>query len=382
MEMDQALVYLNTGTAGLVPQSVHERAIELRRQLHRNPTNAAWRELWDDLWRARTRVAQHVGTTPDRLVFFTNISQAINSLILSTDLPRGSEILMTDHEYGSMHMAWSRAARRYGWKIRIAKLPILSDDPSEYVHAVESQWSDDTRILYLSHVLYSTGHILPLQPIIRAARNRGLMVVVDGAHAPGMIPLDLSNLVAHFYAANLHKWFCAPVGAAFLFVEKSMEKQLEPWQVSWAYNDDRSRPDEPNEFGSTPWIRQFEMEGTRDLTPWRVLDLCCDFQEAIPYPSRLQRFHELGDRVRDQLSDITGFRCVTPKNPILRGGLTSFVSTSGVGCQALRQRLWEHHRIEINAVELSGVEYMRVSTHVYNTEKEIDILAGAIQQEI
>lgn len=382
MEMDQTLVYLNTGTAGIVPKSVHERAAELRLQLHRNPTNAAWRDLWDDLWRSRTRLAQHIGTTPDRLIFFTNISQAINTLILSIDLPPGSEILMTDHEYGAMHMAWLRAAHRRGWQIRIAQLPIPSEDPSDYIHSIESQWTDATRILYLSHVLYSTGHVLPISDIIRAARERGLIVVVDGAHAPGMLPLDLSNLGAHFYAANLHKWFCSPVGAAFLFVERGMEKHLEPWQVSWAYHDDRSHPDEPNEFGSTPWIRQFEMEGTRDLTPWRVIDRCCDFQETIPYPSRLQRFHELGDCVRDGLSGVGGLRCVTPQNPTLRGGLTSFIAPSGVGCQGIRQRLWEEHRIEINAVELNGAEYLRVSTHVYNNEQEIDTLARALRQQM
>lgn len=382
VEMDPAVVYLNTGTSGLVPKTVHARAVQLREQLHRNPTDAVWREPWGELWQSRVRLARHLGTTPDRLVFFGNISQAINTFCLSVDLPAGAEIVMTDQEYGSMQTAWRRAAGRRGWRIRLAPLPIGEEDPSRYLEAIESRWSADTRLLYLSHVLYSTGHALPLEEIARRARQRGILVFVDGAHGPGMLPLDLGGLGAHFYAANLHKWFLAPVGAAFLFVERGMEEHLQPWQVSWAFEEDRSRPDEPNAFGSTPWIRQFEMEGTRDITPWRVLHLCCDFHEAIAPEARQRRFLELSDAVRAKLEGLGAMRCVTPRNPRLRGALTSFLVPTHLDGQALRQRLWERHRVEINLVELGRAQYFRVSTHLYNTQGEIDALAQALGREL
>jgi isopenicillin-N epimerase len=382
IEMDPSWIYLNTGTAGLIPRRVYQRAVQLRESLYHNPTREAWRDPWTELWQSRCRLAQHVSTTPDRLIFFANISHAINTFCLSVRLPPQSEILMTDHEYGSMHMAWNRAAQRRGWRIRTAALPIHSDDPSRYVEAIESAWTDQTRLLYLSHVLYTTGHVLPIDVIISKARQRGLLVFVDGAHAPGMLPLNLTSLGAHFYAANLHKWFLAPVGAAYLFVENGMEQHLEPWQVSWAYHDDRTQPHEPDAFGSTPWIRQFEMEGTRDITPWRVVHLCCDFHEAIPYEAKRERFRELGNLVQDALSGVGGLRCITPRHPELRGGLTSFVVPPGLNGNALRQRLWDRHRIEVNLVERGGVEYLRVSTHVYNSEPEIETLAQAIVREV
>jgi isopenicillin-N epimerase len=382
IEMDPTQIYLNTGTSGLLPKLVHQRAAALREALHHNPTREAWREPWKDVWISRTRLAEHLGTAPDRLIFFTNVSHAINTFCLSVDLPPGSEILVSDHEYGSMRMAWDRASQRRGWQIRNASLPIHSENPADYVQAIESQMTTHTRLLYLSHILYGTGHILPIEEIIARARRRGILVFIDGAHGPGMLPLNLSHLGAHFYAANLHKWFLAPVGAAFLFVEKGMEQHLEPWQVSWAYLDDRSRPDEPNEFGSTPWLRQFEMEGTRDMTPWRVVHLCCDFHDSLPHAARRARLHALGERVRDSLEGVSGMDCITPQNPILRGGLTSFVLPASVDGNALRQALWDHHRIEVNLIELGGVQYLRVSTHVYNNEEEIAALERAVHAEL
>jgi isopenicillin-N epimerase len=380
--MDPNSIYLNTGTAGLVPKEVFARTVQLREQLHRNPTQGAWRDPWPDLWRSRLQLARNLKTTPDRLIFFTNISQAINTFCSSVNLPSGSEILVSDHEYGSMRWAWERAAQRRGWRIRVATLPIYEEEPACYVEAIASQWTNQTRLLYISHILYSTGHILPLKETIRRAREAGLLVFVDGAHAPGMVSLNLSDLGAHFYAANLHKWFLTPVGAAFLFTEKGMEPHMEPWQVSWAHRDDRSRPDEPNEFGSTPWIRQFEMEGTRDITPWRVIHLCCDFHESIPEAARNHRLFELGELVRHSLEGLGSMRCITPRHGELRGGLTSFILPGSVSGNALRQRLWDRHRIEVNLVELGETQYLRISTHIYNSENEIEALARAIRIEI
>jgi isopenicillin-N epimerase len=382
IEIDSSLIYLNTGTSGLVPKSVHARAMELRVALHHNPTRGAWLAPWDELWHSRLRLSQSTATTPDRIIFFTNISHAINMFCLSANLPAGSEILLTDHEYGSMRMAWERAAKRKGWDLRVASLPVDQQYPDRYIDAITSHWTKNTRLLYLSHILYSTGHVLPLKPIIQLAREAGILVFVDGAHAPGMIPLNLGELGAHFYAANLHKWFLAPVGAAFLYVEQGMEGHLEPWQVSWAYRDDRSQPHTRNEFGSTPWIRQFEMEGTRDITPWRVIHLCCDFHESIPETQKRERLWELSQLVRESLDGVGGLRCITPVTPQLQAGLTSFIVPPSIDGQRLRQRLWDRHRIEVNLIEVGDVDYLRVSTHVYNCEEEVDALARAIRSEI
>jgi isopenicillin-N epimerase len=384
--MDPSIFYLNTGTSGLISKAVYQRAMDFRARLYRDPTDAVWRSPWDELWQSRKRLAVHLKTTPDRLVLFQNISHAINTFCNSVDFPPGSEVVLTDHEYGSMRHAWERAASRRGWKLCTVRLPILAADPQpadpqQYIDSIAGQLGRNTRLLYLSHVLYSTGLVLPLAEICRIARKRDVLVFVDGAHAPGMLPLDLTSLGAHFYAANLHKWFMAPVGAAFLYVEHGYERHLEPWQVSWGYHDDRTHPNQRNEFGSTPWIRQFEMEGTRDTTPWLTLALCCDFLESIGYAKILERHYELSNRVRNSLDGLFGLRLVTPNHRSLRGGLTAFAVPEGYNGHALRSRLWTNQRVEVNLVELDARQYLRVSTHVYNTELEVEALEQAIRAE-
>jgi isopenicillin-N epimerase len=377
VEHDPSIIYLNTGTSGLIPKSVHRASIEHRTRMHHNPTDYVWRAMFEPLWNSRARLAEHLGTSPDRLLFFQNISQAINTFCLSLKLPRGSEILLSDHEYGSMRWAWERSAERHGWTLSTFTLPVQAEDPLTILASIQNAATPQTRLLFISHVLYTTGLVNPIAQICTAMRQRGIVTLVDGAHAPGMLPLDLDALGADFYAANLHKWFMSEVGVAFLYVAPGKESWLEPWQVSWGYHDDRSQPHQRNEFGSTPWIRQFEMEGTRDLTPWLLVPLSCDFVEAIGYEAIQSRHHELSTRVRG-IDGLCGLQLCTPRHPKLRGGITAFRIPKQIDGELLRKQLWTEHRIEINLIPHESRQFLRVSTHVYNTPDEIDQLARAI----
>ncbi|MEQ1824463.1 MAG: aminotransferase class V-fold PLP-dependent enzyme [Pirellula sp.] len=382
VEMDPSITYLNTGTAGLIPKAVHSAALEHRTRLHHNPTDYAWRAMWDSLWLSRSRLATHIGTLPDRLIFFQNISQAINTFCLSCNLPSGSEILLSDHEYGAMRWAWERAASKHGWKLVTFRLPIQAETPNEIIASVQQSLSPRTKLLFLSHVLYTTGLVLPIREICQLAREQNVLSFIDGAHAPGMLPLHLDLLGADFYAANLHKWFMSPVGAAFLYVSRGLENHLRPWQVSWGYHDDRSQEHQRNEFGSTPWIRQFEMEGTRDITPWLLVPLNCDFLESIGYQAIESRLLELSSLVRQRINGVLGLELVTPENNLLRGGLTAFRVPQHYDSQQLRYRLWSEYKIEINVVNQGDEQYLRVSTHIYNARSEIEHLSTAIEGEL
>jgi isopenicillin-N epimerase len=334
----------------------------------------------DELWKSRARLATHLETNPERLVFFSNISQAINTFCLSVDLPQGSDILLSDHEYGAMRWAWERAAKIRGWNIVPFTLPVETEYSQEIVAAVERSITGNTKLLFLSHILYSTGLVLPIQEICARARSRHIVTFIDGAHAPGMLPLDLSTMDADFYAANLHKWFLTPVGAAFLYCDPRSRHHLRPWQVSWGFSEGELSATERNEFGSTPWIRQFEMEGTRDLTSWFVVSQSCDFIESLGYSAIRARHFELSSFVREELSRLGGFQLCTPNHQELRGGLTSFRLSADVDGQKLRNELWNTYKVEINVIDFVGIQYFRVSTHAYNTMEEIEKLAKSLRR--
>ena len=242
------------------------------------------REMPPLLWQARQCLAQFIGGVPERLTFTENVTTAINLVASSLNIASPGEILLTDYEYGAMHWTWERTAQRLGLTLRTFPLPIMPSSPSEIVDAASHAMTERTRLFFFSHVLSPTGMVLPARELCTEARRRGILSVVDGAHAPAFVPLNVEEIDADFYGANGHKWLLAPTGSGFLYIGKRMEDRLMPLQVSWGWRPDRGRrPDEPDEFGTTPRIRFLEFEGTRDVCPWLAIPTAIDFQAGIGF---------------------------------------------------------------------------------------------------
>jgi isopenicillin-N epimerase len=375
---DPQVTYLNAGSISITPTVVFEQATELRRRLHANPVDYIWRWSSEPLWQARCRLARFVGTSPQRLIFTQNVSQAINFIAQSITLPSPGEILTTNHEYGAMRWAWERSAQRLQLPLRMLTLPVETEDPGRIVEVVAGAFTARTRLLFISHILYTTGLILPIKEICRAARKRGILTVIDGAHGPGMLPLQLDELGADFYTTNLHKWFLAPGGSGFLYVAPGLEDRIEPWQVSWGWKFDPKKAHERDPYGGSYWQRSYEFEGTRDITPWLTVGTTADFHDAIGKDTIRRRHHELSTLVRGHLDGLEGLKLVTPDHPELRGGLTAFRMPSHINGHLARKHLWEKDRIEINMVDHPDGPFFRVSTHLYNLPEELSKLAGSI----
>jgi isopenicillin-N epimerase len=329
------------------------------------------------LWQARQTLASFLGADPTRLIFTANVTAAVNLVAASLPLAAPGEFLLTDHEYGAMHWCWERAAQRQGLTLRTFPLPVLAEDPAEIVAAACAAMNPRTRLLFFSHVLSPTGLVLPARELCAEARRRGVRTLIDGAHAPAMVPLDLASLGCDFYGGNCHKWLLAPTGSGFLYVAPGQEEQLQPLQVSWGWRVDRFRLHERNEFGSTPWVRQFEFEGTRDPCAWLAVHGAIRFQADLGWERIRRRNAELVHHVRDRLGSVRGLTLATPANPALHGFMTAFRLPPGADPVRLRQGLWEA-RIEAPVVERPEGPLVRVSTHFYNTEGEIDRLADAL----
>jgi isopenicillin-N epimerase len=329
-------------------------------------------------WEARRRLAELLGGDPRRLVFTANVSASVNVVAASLRLAAPGEILLTDHEYGAMHWCWERAARRQGLTLRTFPLPVMADDPGEIVEALRAALGPHTRLLFFSHVLSPTGLILPARELCAEARRRGVLTVVDGAHALAMLPVDLEAINADFYGGNCHKWLLAPTGSGFLYLGQGSEDRLEPLQVSWGWHHDRTRAEERDEWGGTPRLRALEFEGTRDPCPWLAVSSAIDFQEGLGWERVRGRIAELARYARRRLDGLAGLTLVTPARPGLHGALTAFRLPVGADVAALRLGLWERHRIEAPIVERAEGPLIRISTHFYNTEPEIDRLAEAL----
>ncbi len=378
MLLDPGVANLNTGSFGPSPRVVFERVTALRQRLAEEPMDFLLRAAPPLLWQARERLAEFIGGDPRRLVFTANVTAAVNLVASSLTLTAPGEILLNDHEYGAMHWCWERAAQRQGLTLRTFALPILPSSPEEIVAAAVAAMTERTRLFFFSHILSPTGMILPAGALCAEARQRGILTVVDGAHAPAFLPLNLDSIGADYYGANCHKWLLAPIGSGFLYAAPGALERLQPLQVSWGWRPDRGRLDERDEFGSTPRLRQFEFEGTRDPCAWLAIPSAIDFQAELGWQRIRQRIAELTRHVRRRLTGLAGLAPNTPDAPDLAGAMIAFRLPSGVEAPALRRRLWEEFRIEVPIVERPDRLLIRTSTHFYNTEAEVDRLAEAL----
>jgi isopenicillin-N epimerase len=387
--LDPTVTMLNTGSFGPLPRRVFDCVTDLRLRLAAGPTDFFVRQAPPLLWEARERTSSFLGTDPHRFVFTSNVSAAINLIASGLRLSAPGEILMTDHEYGAMVWCWQRVGQRQGLSVKTFPLPTMATEPSEIVDAAIRAITPNTRLLFFSHILSPTGLVLPAKALCAEARKRGVITVVDGAHAPAMIPLNLKDVGADFYTANLHKWLLAPTGSGFLVIGPGNEDRLQPLHVSWGYYPDKYPlgeimkslgPDQRDNYGSTPRVRFLEFEGTRDICPWLAVPSAIDFQAGLDWDKVRSRIAELAAYTRQVIGKI-GLKLATPNVPELHGAMTAFVLPPGVDAAKLRKQLWDQ-RIEIPVVERPDRLLLRVSHHFYTAEAEIDRLAEVVPEAI
>jgi isopenicillin-N epimerase len=379
-EVMPGVTYLNTGTCGRTPRPVLRSAEAWRQQLAAEPCEVLWRRLAESLWPARERLAQFVGAPPATLIFMANVTAGINSITSGLRLAPGRHILVTDQEYGAMVFAWERAARRANTTIRTVALPTgITFSRDDVIQRFDDAIDRQTQLIFLSHISTVTGLVLPIEEICAIARDRGVISVIDGAHAPGMISLDLGRVNCDFYSANGHKWLLAPAGSGFLYVRPGLEERIEPLVVSWGWKYDQAEANKRDQEGSTPFIRSHEFQGTRDPAPWLAMPAAIDFHESIGAPQIQTRDRELACYCRAQLSRLRGMEATTPDSAQLSAALVSYKLPS---CESsvLQRALWDEYKIETPVLQRPEGPCIRVSTHFYNTHEEIDRLRAALSE--
>ena len=253
--LDPAVDYLNHGSFGACPKAILEKQSELRLELEREPVDFFIRALPGHLAEARAALAGFVGADGDDLAFVPNATAGVNAVVRSLAFSPGDELLTTDHAYAACKKALDYSAVRAGARVVVASVPFPLRSEEEVVSAVLSRVTSHTRLAMLDHVTSPTALIFPIERLVAELSARGVDTLVDGAHALGMIPLDLARLDAAYYTANAHKWLCAPKGAAFLHVRRDRQKGLHPIAISHGYAGGEAR-----------FKDEFDWTGTSDPT--------------------------------------------------------------------------------------------------------------------
>ncbi|XHC25566.1 aminotransferase class V-fold PLP-dependent enzyme [Phycisphaerales bacterium ac7] len=272
--LDQSATFLNHGSFGACPDAVLAAQATFRDALEREPVRFMVEELESLHDQARSRLAAFLGVTnPADLAFVPNATHGVNAVLRSLDFKPGDEILTCDHEYNACVNAAKFIADRTGARVAMARLPWPVESEGQIIEALLDAVTERTRLVMLSHITSPTAIVLPIERIQTELRARGIQLLIDGAHAPGMIPLDLSSLDPDFYTGNCHKWMCAPKGAAFLYVRRDLQPSIHPAVISHGFN--------ARSTGRTRFELEFGWTGTGDPTAYLCVPAAIDTMASI-----------------------------------------------------------------------------------------------------
>jgi isopenicillin-N epimerase len=370
--LDPSVVFLNHGSFGATPRPVFREYQRWQRELERQPVEFLGRRFTGLMAEARAALGAYLGAQADNLVYTQNVTISINIVARSLPLGPGDEVLATDHEYGAMDRTWRFLARQRGFRYinRHIELPLTTA-----ARFVEDFWqgvTPRTRVIFLSHITSPTALILPVEEIVRRARQAGILTIIDGAHAPGQLPLRLDALGADFYGGNLHKWLCAPKGAGFLYARPEVQRLLEPLVVSWGYEAETPS-------GST-FVDHHEWWGTRDIAAFLAVPKAIQFQAEHHWDEVRASCRRLAAYALQRICQLTGLAPLHSTAEPWFAQLVAAPLPPQTDLTLLKQRLYDDYRIEVPLIEWQGHKLIRVSIQGYNTRHDVDTLLHALSQ--
>jgi isopenicillin-N epimerase len=366
--IDPSVTFLNHGSFGACPIPVFDEYQRWQRELELQPVAFIQRREKELLDQARADLAAYLNTEADNLVYVPNATSGLNVVARSLPLETGDEILTTDHEYGALDLTWEWMCEKAGATYRKVPIPIPVTTHADFVERFWSEVSDRTRVIFLSHITSPTALIFPVEEICRRAREAGILTVIDGAHAPGHIPIDLQAIGADIYSGNCHKWLCGPKGSGFLWVRPEQQEWMESLTVSWGWQ------------GDSTFVTRNQYQGTRDVAAYLAVPAAIRFQEEHDWAAVRERCHALALDARERISEAFGMEPITPDAPDeWIGQLVSCPIPPETDILKLKERLYEDYRIEIPLGDWHGTKWVRVSVQGYNSQQDIDRLVDALQ---
>ncbi|WP_442507647.1 aminotransferase class V-fold PLP-dependent enzyme [Novipirellula sp. SH528] len=384
-QLDPQLDFLNHGSFGAVPTVVLKAQQTFRDQLESDPIRflAPERELEPKLDHVRGVLAQLIGADDRDVAFVLNATDGVNAVLRSFPFANGDEMVVTNHGYNACINAAKFAADRGGATVRVANVPFPIRDPGQVVDAIGQHLNDRTRLIMIDHITSPTGLVFPVQAVAELAKRRGIRVLVDGAHGPGMVPLDLRTLGVDYYTANHHKWLCAPKVSGFLWVHPQWQSEVRPTIISHAANLPR-----PNR---SQFLAEFDWKGTFDPTPILALPRAIEFLSSF-YPGGLDEWMQVNRNLAiDALGVLSrglGIEVTTPAE--MMGSLVTVPlpkrdnSNASDNHNTLQSRLRQKYNIECPVFPgiQPGTHLLRIALQAYNDLDQVDRLVSALRHEL
>ncbi|HNW44436.1 MAG TPA: aminotransferase class V-fold PLP-dependent enzyme [Elusimicrobiales bacterium] len=371
------VIFLNHGSFGACPKEVFEAYQRWQLELERNPVEFLGRRSGELLWNARAELGQFLNAGPQDLVFIANSTAGVNAVAKSLRLGAGDEVLSTDHEYGACDNTWELACRAQGAKYLKAHIP-LPYDKASVADTVWRQVTPRTRVLFFSHVTSGTALPFPAEELCARARAAGILTLVDGAHAPGLLDLDLSALGADFYVGNCHKWLLAPKGSAFLYARESAQALTQGLVTSWGYSARTVLNAEQEAYaGTRPFERKHQWQGTRDIAAFLAVPAALEFRRKYGWAQRRAACRALAAEAQRAILAANGLAPAVPEEDALQ---MRVIPVPAAGAGRLRKWLFDVKRIEIPVTAFGDSCFVRISVQPYNTPADMEALVRALRE--
>tara|TARA_B100000959_G_scaffold144504_1_gene151780 strand:- start:120 stop:1274 length:1155 start_codon:yes stop_codon:yes gene_type:complete len=366
--LDREITYLNHGSFGACPRPIFNSLIKWQEILEREPVKHLAFDVFEHLEKSREALSSYVKCSKDDVVFFPNPSTALNTVLRSLDLKKGDEILTTNHEYGAMDRAWSFLCKKTGAKYitQSITLPLLSEE--EFIEEFTKGITQRTKIIFLSHITSSTALIFPVKKICQIARERNIITIIDGAHAPTQIQLDINDINPDFYAGACHKWMCSPKGVAFLYVKRSFQDMIEPLVVSWGYEAEKP--------GHSQFLDYLEWQGTNDMSAYLTIPDTIHFLKKYNWDIITRECHKFNIWARNEI--LREFDIEELCIEIFLGQMTTFEFQFK---DVLNNQIefYRKYNIQVPFLKWNNKTYFRISIQAYNNKDDIYKLIASLK---
>ncbi len=371
--LDPEIHFLNHGSFGACPQPVFDSYQAWQRRLERQPVLFLGREHDSLLAESRAALGGYLNAEGDDLVYIANATHGVNIVARSLNLRPGDEVLTSDHEYGACDLTWEFVCARIGAKYIHQPIHLPAQTENEIVSQFWAGVTQQTRVIYLSHITSPTALRLPVEQICALAREAGILTVIDAAHSPGQIPVDLQALGADIVFGNLHKWMMSPKGAAFLYARREIQPQLEPLVVSWGFGKNA-----PFSSGSR-FIDFFQWTGTRDPSAVLAVPDAIQFMEEHDWENVRKECHALLTQAVERVCSLVGMPPLYPLEELFFSQMAIAPLPPQTDLAVLKTLLYEEYKVEVPLIQWNDRKFVRISIQGYNSQEDVDALVSGLE---
>lgn len=363
------ITHLNHGSFGACAKPVFEDYQKWQLALERDTVDFYVRQSPELLQQSREALGKFIGCNADDVVYVMNPSYAMNIIAKSFPLEKGDEILATDLEYGAMDRTWNYYCKRSGAEYVQQKITLPVSSKEEIVEEFFKGLTPKTKAIFISHITSSTALILPTKEICARAKELGLLTIVDGAHVPGQLSLDLSTLQADIYTGACHKWMLTPKGSSFLYVKKELQSWFDPLVISWGFENDHP--------SDSQFIDYHQLQGTRDISAFLTIPKALEFREQFDWEAVSAKARRTSQANYQLFAEAANGKMLCPVSDDFLGQMCS-IQINCSDFEKLGSVLYNKYHIEIPVFEHHGKIYLRYSFMAYNTQQELDMLFDAL----